>query len=177
MSVWRAGGKEETTSLSLKWSTGTSVRSEKTKTKIKTIPETLHQNILQDEERFRCILWETDGVRIPPNPYGFVPDNVRSLQHQDNDTGEVTTFMSLSGDASCNGLYSSKEGQTLVLNPGEDRIPFSIIQWWFVLCNQDQAREKDIMGPFGIHECVLSGMTFDDLFQWAMMSYVPCPAG
>ena len=28
-----------------------------------------------------------------------------------------------------------------------------------------------------IHECVLSEMTFDDLFQWAMMSYVPCLAG
>ena len=42
-------------------------------------------------------------------------------QHQ-NDSGEVTTFMSLSGDASCNGLYSSKEGQTLVLEPGDDRI-------------------------------------------------------
>ena len=78
---------------------------------------------MQDEERFRCILWETDGARIPPDPYGFVPDNVRSVQPRDNVTDdEVTTFMSLSGDASCNGLYSSKEGQTLVLRPGEERI-------------------------------------------------------
>ena len=30
---------------------------------------------------------------------------------------------------------------------------------------------------FRMHEHVLSEMTFDDLFQWAMMSYVPCPAG
>ena len=46
-------------------------------------------------------------------------------QHQ-NDSGEATTFMSLSGDASCNGLYSSKEGQTLVLEPGDDRISVSL---------------------------------------------------
>ena len=39
-------------------------------------------------------------------------------QHQDNDSADVTTFISLSGDASCNGLYSSKEGQTMVLHPG-----------------------------------------------------------
>ena len=77
---------------------------------------------MQDEERFRCILWETDGARIPPDPYGFVPDNVRMTPQHQNDSGEVTTFMSLSGDASCNGLYSSKEGQTLVLEPGDDRI-------------------------------------------------------
>jgi len=78
-----------------------------------------HGHISKDEERFRCILWETDGARIPPDPYGFVPDNqVRSVHPRDNDTDdEVTTFMSLSGDASCNGLYSSKEGQTLVLRP------------------------------------------------------------
>ena len=93
-------------------------------TKIRRVIKTLHLNIVQDEERFRCILWETDGARIPPDPYGFVPDNqVRSAQPHDNDTDDgVTTFMSLSGDASCNGLYSSKEGQTLVLRPGEERI-------------------------------------------------------
>ena len=28
------------------------------------------------------------------------------------------TYMSMSGDASCNGLYSSQDGQTLVLHPG-----------------------------------------------------------
>ena len=81
----------------------------------------------QDEERFRCILWETDGARIPPDPYGFVPDNVRMTPQHQNDSGEATTFMSLSGDASCNGLYSSKEGQTLVLEPGKNQNNLDLI--------------------------------------------------
>ena len=32
--------------------------------------------------------------------------------------GEMITYMSISGEASCNGLYSSREGQTLVLRAG-----------------------------------------------------------
>ena len=54
-----------------------------------------HSHISKDEERFRCILWSQELVE-----------------------GEMKTFMSLSGDASCNGLYSSREGQVLVVSPG-----------------------------------------------------------
>ena len=34
------------------------------------------------------------------------------------DVCSEVTYMSMSGDASCNGLYSSQDGQTLVLHPG-----------------------------------------------------------
>ena len=54
-----------------------------------------HTHISKDEERFRCIMWS-----------------------QEADGEEMITYMSLSGEASCNGLYSSREGHTLVLRPG-----------------------------------------------------------
>ena len=54
-----------------------------------------HSHINKDEERFRCIMWD-----------------------QEVEDGEVVTYMSLSGEASCNGLYSSREGQTIILRPG-----------------------------------------------------------
>ena len=55
-----------------------------------------HSHINKDEERFRCIMWD---------------------QELDQE-GEMITYMSISGEASCNGLYSSREGQTLVLRAG-----------------------------------------------------------
>ena len=55
-----------------------------------------HSHINKDEERFRCIMWD---------------------QELDQE-GEMVTYMSISGEASCNGLYSSREGQTLVLRAG-----------------------------------------------------------
>ena len=62
-----------------------------------------HSHINKDEERFRCIMWD---------------------QERDQE-GEMITYMSISGEASCNGLYSSREGQTLVLRAGGVAVPGS----------------------------------------------------
>lgn len=48
-----------------------------------------------DEDRYRCVMWE------------------RVVEE-----GEHRTFLSISGDASCNGLFSTREGRALVLYPG-----------------------------------------------------------
>jgi len=66
-----------------------------------------HSHISKDEERFRCILWDT---RIKEN-------------------GDQVTYMSMSGDASCNGLYSSQDGQTLVLHPVSRDEQCSLPRW------------------------------------------------
>jgi len=48
-----------------------------------------------DEDRYRCIMWERTA-----------------------EGGQSRTFLSVSGDASCNGLYSTREGRALVLYGG-----------------------------------------------------------
>lgn len=68
-----------------------------------------HSHLSKDEERFRCIMWET----------------VKGSSKQ----GEQLTYMALSGDASCNGLYSTREGQTLVLHPVSDNDECSLPGW------------------------------------------------
>ena len=75
-----------------------------------------HSHINKDEERFRCIMWD---------------------QERDQE-GEMITYMSISGEASCNGLYSSREGQTLVLRAGATSV-VPISQWylWVFSVNKD----------------------------------------
>ena len=52
--------------------------------------------------------------------------------------GEMITYMSISGEASCNGLYSSREGQTLVLRAGGTPV-VPVSQWylWVFSVNKD----------------------------------------
>ena len=45
-----------------------------------------------DEDKYRCIMWE------------------KSVEE-----GENKIFLSMSEDASCNGLFSTQEGRTLIL--------------------------------------------------------------
>ena len=44
----------------------------------------------------------------------------------------MITYMSISGEASCNGLYSSREGQTLVLRAGGTSVSLSVSQFLFI---------------------------------------------
>ena len=77
-----------------------------------------HSHINKDEERFRCIMWD---------------------QETDQE-GEMITYMSISGEASCNGLYSSREGQTLVLRAGEASLTLTewpVIFLWIFSVNKD----------------------------------------
>ena len=54
-----------------------------------------HLHITMDEDRYRCIMWEK-----------VVED------------GKTKIYLSISGDASCNGLFSTREGRALVLYQG-----------------------------------------------------------
>ena len=75
-----------------------------------------HSHINKDEERFRCIMWD---------------------QELDQE-GDMVTYLSISGEASCNGLYSSREGQTLVLRAGGTPVvPGSQWYLWVFSVNKD----------------------------------------
>ena len=54
-----------------------------------------NSHIAVDEDRYRCIMWE------------------KAVEE-----GETKIYLSISGDASCNGLFSTREGHALVFYPG-----------------------------------------------------------
>ena len=54
-----------------------------------------HSHITMDEDRYRCIMWE------------------KVVEEE-----ETKIYLSISGDASCNGLFSTREGRALVLYQG-----------------------------------------------------------
>eukprot|EP00090_Calanus_glacialis_P012271 TRINITY_DN20758_c0_g1_i5.p1 TRINITY_DN20758_c0_g1~~TRINITY_DN20758_c0_g1_i5.p1 ORF type:complete len:549 (-),score=86.66 TRINITY_DN20758_c0_g1_i5:291-1937(-) len=53
-----------------------------------------NSHITVDEDKYRCIMWE------------------KAVEE-----GETKIYLSISGDASCNGLFSTREGRALVLYP------------------------------------------------------------
>jgi hypothetical protein len=54
-----------------------------------------NSHITVDEDKYRCIMWEKVV-----------------------EEGETKIYLSISGDASCNGLFSTREGRALVIYPG-----------------------------------------------------------
>ena len=92
MSVWQAGVREDTGTWWGRWRIIIGRELDYHRERIITHREIIiYYDRTVDEDKYRCAVWEQLGTKI---------------------------FLSLSQDASCNSLFSTREGRTLVLYPG-----------------------------------------------------------